>query len=117
MAHTKRQKDKVRKSGLSLQNKTRELGRYCDVFSALAYWNPTHERMESAMHMIFSTRPFTLRRARNRPNPDPTSLSISFDPHHDGGDANLPDLGDSIDSEAFSQILEMDASEDDHEFS
>ena len=38
MAHTKAQKDKVRKSGLSLQNKTRELGRYCDVFSVLAYW-------------------------------------------------------------------------------
>ncbi|KAK8007057.1 Nucleolar protein 6 [Apiospora arundinis] len=37
--------------------------------------------------------------------------------HHDEGDANLPDLGDSIDSEAFSQILEMDASEDDREFS
>ncbi|KAK8011791.1 hypothetical protein PG989_000051 [Apiospora arundinis] len=37
--------------------------------------------------------------------------------HHDGGNANLPDLGDSIDSEAFSQILEMDASEDDREFS
>jgi osomolarity two-component system phosphorelay intermediate protein YPD1 len=37
--------------------------------------------------------------------------------HHDGGDANLPDLGDSIDSETFSQILEMDASEDDREFS
>ncbi|KAK8013443.1 hpt domain-containing protein [Apiospora marii] len=36
---------------------------------------------------------------------------------HDGGDADLPDLGDSIDSETFSQILEMDASEDDREFS
>ena len=51
MAHTKAQKDKVRKSGLSLQNKTKDLGRYCDVFSALAYWNPTHERMETAMHV------------------------------------------------------------------
>ncbi|KAK6858989.1 hypothetical protein PG995_004842 [Apiospora arundinis] len=50
MAHTKAQKDKVRKSGLSLQNKTKDLGRYCDVFSTLAYWNPTHERMETAMH-------------------------------------------------------------------
>ncbi|KAK8872277.1 hpt domain-containing protein [Apiospora arundinis] len=37
--------------------------------------------------------------------------------HHGGGDANLPNLGDSIDSETFSQILEMDASEDDREFS
>ncbi|KAK7937470.1 uncharacterized protein PG986_014338 [Apiospora aurea] len=44
MAHTKAQKDKIRKSGLSLQNKTQDLGRYCDVFSALVYWNPTHER-------------------------------------------------------------------------
>ena len=51
MAHTKAHKDKVRKSGLSLQNKTQDLGRYCDVFSALAYWNPTHERMETAMHV------------------------------------------------------------------
>ncbi|KAK8869277.1 hpt domain-containing protein [Apiospora arundinis] len=37
--------------------------------------------------------------------------------HHGGGDANLPDLGGSIDSEIFSQILEMDASENDREFS
>ena len=51
MVHTKAQKDKVRKSGLSLQNKTKDLGRFCDVFSALAYWNPTHERMETAMHV------------------------------------------------------------------
>ena len=51
MAHIKAQKDKVRKSGLSLENKTRELGRYCDVFSALVYWNPTRERMETAMHV------------------------------------------------------------------
>ncbi|KAK8096369.1 hpt domain-containing protein [Apiospora kogelbergensis] len=36
---------------------------------------------------------------------------------HGGGDANLTDLGDSIDSETFSQMLEMDASEDDREFS
>ena len=50
MAHTKAQKDKVHKSGLSLQNKSKNLGRYCDVFSALAYWNLTHERMETAMH-------------------------------------------------------------------
>ena len=51
MVHTKAQKDKVRKSGLSLQNKTQDLGRFCDVFSTLAYWNPTHERWETAMHV------------------------------------------------------------------
>ena len=51
MAHTKRQKDKAHKSGLSLQDKTRDLGRYCDVFSTLAYWNPTHERRDTAMHV------------------------------------------------------------------
>jgi len=50
MAHTKAQKDKVRKSGLSLQNKTQDLGRFCDIFSALVYWNPTHERWDTAMH-------------------------------------------------------------------
>ncbi|KAH8677382.1 hpt domain-containing protein [Xylariales sp. PMI_506] len=35
----------------------------------------------------------------------------------DGGDANLPDLGDAIDVVTFGQILEMDDSEDDREFS
>ncbi|KAK8011799.1 ribosomal protein L6 [Apiospora arundinis] len=70
MAHTKAQKDKVRKSGLSLQNKTQDLGRYCDVFSALAYWNPTHERMETAMHFRQSVtchaRPSHCRTTRSR---------------------------------------------------
>ncbi|KAK8087014.1 hpt domain-containing protein [Apiospora phragmitis] len=37
--------------------------------------------------------------------------------NHDGGDSNLPDLGDAIDIVTFSQILEMDDSEDDREFS
>lgn len=37
--------------------------------------------------------------------------------NHDGGDPNLPDLGDAIDIVTFSQILEMDDSEDDREFS
>lgn len=36
---------------------------------------------------------------------------------HNGGDPNLPDLGDAIDSATFGQILEMDDSEDDREFS
>ena len=37
----------------------------------------------------------------------------------DGRDAapNLPDLGDAVDSVTFGQILEMDDSEDDREFS
>ena len=34
-----------------LQNKTIKLGQHCDVFSALAYWNPTHRRMETVMHL------------------------------------------------------------------
>ncbi|ORY64101.1 hpt domain-containing protein [Pseudomassariella vexata] len=37
--------------------------------------------------------------------------------NHDGGDTSLPDLGDAIDSVTFGQILEMDDSEDDREFS
>ena len=49
--NSKVQKDKIRKSGLSLQNKTVKLGQHCDVFSALAYWNPTHQRMETVMHL------------------------------------------------------------------
>lgn len=44
-------------------------------------------------------------------------LTQALPMQHDGGDVNLPDLGDSIDSETFSQILEMDDSEDDREFS
>ena len=51
MAHSKGQKDKIRKSGLSLQNKAIKLGEQCDIFSALAYWNPTHKRMETVMHL------------------------------------------------------------------
>ncbi|KAI3340407.1 hpt domain-containing protein [Ustulina deusta] len=35
----------------------------------------------------------------------------------EGHDGNLPDLGDAIDILAFSQILEMDDSEEDREFS
>ncbi|KAI1846442.1 hypothetical protein JX265_005034 [Neoarthrinium moseri] len=35
----------------------------------------------------------------------------------DGGDPNLPDLGDAIDTVTFGQILEMDDDESDREFS
>ncbi|KAK7937440.1 uncharacterized protein PG986_014308 [Apiospora aurea] len=42
MAHTKGQKDK---------NKIPDLGRYCNVFSLIAYWNPTHKRWNTAMHV------------------------------------------------------------------
>ncbi|KAI0513208.1 hpt domain-containing protein [Xylaria bambusicola] len=37
--------------------------------------------------------------------------------HDDGHDKGIPDLGDAIDILTFSQILEMDDSEDDREFS
>jgi osomolarity two-component system, phosphorelay intermediate protein YPD1 len=36
---------------------------------------------------------------------------------HDGGEGGIPDLGDSVDGVTFSQILEMDDSEEDREFS
>ncbi|KAI0882517.1 histidine-phosphotransfer domain, HPT domain-containing protein [Annulohypoxylon maeteangense] len=39
------------------------------------------------------------------------------DQNDDGHDSNMPDLGDAIDIVTFSQILEMDDSEDDREFS
>ncbi|KAI1107355.1 histidine-phosphotransfer domain, HPT domain-containing protein [Jackrogersella minutella] len=39
------------------------------------------------------------------------------DQNDDGHDTNMPDLGDAIDIVTFSQILEMDDSEDDREFS
>lgn len=42
-------------------------------------------------------------------------LSVQNDDGHDT--SNLPDLGDAIDIVTFSQILEMDDSEDDREFS
>lgn len=51
MVHSKGQKDKARKSGLSLRRKTIKLGKDCNVFSALVYWNPTHRRMETVMHL------------------------------------------------------------------
>ncbi|KAI1428814.1 histidine-phosphotransfer domain, HPT domain-containing protein [Xylaria sp. FL1777] len=41
----------------------------------------------------------------------------SKDQNDDGHDRNMPDLGDAIDILTFSQILEMDDSEDDREFS
>ncbi|KAI1340095.1 histidine-phosphotransfer domain, HPT domain-containing protein [Xylariaceae sp. FL0016] len=42
----------------------------------------------------------------------------SSDQNNDGHDSgNMPDLGDAIDILTFSQILEMDDSEDDREFS
>ncbi|RYP14993.1 hypothetical protein DL765_005990 [Monosporascus sp. GIB2] len=37
--------------------------------------------------------------------------------HNDDATGNLPDLGDAIDIVTFSQILEMDESEDDRDFS
>ncbi|KAI1260788.1 histidine-phosphotransfer domain, HPT domain-containing protein [Xylariaceae sp. FL1019] len=37
--------------------------------------------------------------------------------NEDGPDANMPDLGDAIDILTFSQILEMDDSEEDRDFS
>lgn len=42
---------------------------------------------------------------------------LFFAQNDDGHDSNLPDLGDAIDIVTFSQILEMDDSEDDREFS
>ncbi|KAI0472447.1 histidine-phosphotransfer domain, HPT domain-containing protein [Xylaria cf. heliscus] len=39
------------------------------------------------------------------------------DQNDDNHDKNMPDLGDAIDIVAFSQILEMDDSEDDRDFS
>jgi osomolarity two-component system phosphorelay intermediate protein YPD1 len=39
------------------------------------------------------------------------------DQNDEGHDANFPDLGDAVDSLTFSQILEMDDSEDNREFS
>ncbi|KAI3327907.1 histidine-phosphotransfer domain, HPT domain-containing protein [Xylariaceae sp. AK1471] len=41
----------------------------------------------------------------------------SNDQNDDGHDSNMPDLGDSIDILTFNQILEMDDSEEDREFS
>ncbi|KAI0426306.1 histidine-phosphotransfer domain, HPT domain-containing protein [Xylaria sp. FL1042] len=41
----------------------------------------------------------------------------SHDQNDDGHDKSLPDLGDAIDIITFSQILEMDDSEEDREFS
>ncbi|KAJ8131058.1 hypothetical protein O1611_g2566 [Lasiodiplodia mahajangana] len=42
---------------------------------------------------------------------------MASDQHSDTHDPNMPDLGDSVDILTFSQILEMDDSEEDREFS
>lgn len=49
--HSKKQKDKARKRGASLKNKGLELGQYCNIFSAVIYWDPTHKKIEAAMHL------------------------------------------------------------------
>ncbi|KAK8120337.1 hypothetical protein PG999_004457 [Apiospora kogelbergensis] len=49
--HDKREKDKTRKSGESLQRKVLVLGEMCNVFSLTMYWNIVHARMEMAMYV------------------------------------------------------------------
>ncbi|KAK6857490.1 C2H2 finger domain-containing protein [Apiospora arundinis] len=49
--HDKREKDKTRKSGESLQRKVLALGEMCNVFSLTMYWNIVHARMEMAMYV------------------------------------------------------------------
>ncbi|KAH6645735.1 hypothetical protein BKA67DRAFT_664752 [Truncatella angustata] len=49
--YNKQQKDKARKRGASLKSKSLELGEHCDIFTAVAYWDPTHKRMEAVMYV------------------------------------------------------------------
>ncbi|KAK7997702.1 hypothetical protein PG989_005742 [Apiospora arundinis] len=49
--HNKRETDKTRKSGESLQRKVLALGEMCNVFSLTMYWNIVHARMEMAMYV------------------------------------------------------------------
>ena len=49
--HDKREKDKIRKSGESLQRKALALGEMCNVFSVTMYWNIVRGRMEVAMYV------------------------------------------------------------------
>ena len=49
--HDKREKDKIRKSGESLQRKALALGEMCNVFSVTMYWNMVRGRMEVAMYV------------------------------------------------------------------
>ncbi|KAK8013601.1 hypothetical protein PG991_009194 [Apiospora marii] len=49
--HDKREKDKIRKSGESLQRKALALGEMCNVFSLTMYWNIVRGRMDVAMYV------------------------------------------------------------------
>ncbi|KAK7937506.1 uncharacterized protein PG986_014374 [Apiospora aurea] len=49
--HDKREKDKIRKPGESLQRKALALGEMCNVFSVTMYWNIVRGRMEVAMYV------------------------------------------------------------------
>ncbi|KAK6857705.1 hypothetical protein PG995_005404 [Apiospora arundinis] len=49
--HNKRETDKTRKSGESLQRKVLALGEICNVFGLTMYWNIVHARMEMAMYV------------------------------------------------------------------
>lgn len=49
--HDKKQKDKARKRGASLRRKVVELGKHCDILSAVIYWNPTRKALEAVMYL------------------------------------------------------------------
>ncbi|WQF77094.1 hypothetical protein CDEST_02108 [Colletotrichum destructivum] len=49
--YDKRAKDKVRKSGDSAKRKAVQLGEGARVFSAVVHFNPTHERLDGAIHV------------------------------------------------------------------
>ncbi|KZL84647.1 patatin-like serine hydrolase [Colletotrichum incanum] len=49
--YDKRAKDKVRKSGDSAKGKAVQLGEVARVFSTVVYFNPTHGRLDGAIHV------------------------------------------------------------------
>ncbi|GKT51726.1 uncharacterized protein ColSpa_11907 [Colletotrichum spaethianum] len=49
--YDKRAKDKVRKSGDSAKRKAVQLGEEARVFSAVVHFNPTHGRLDGAIHV------------------------------------------------------------------
>lgn len=47
--HTTQQKDKARKRSITAKRKALALGKDCDIFSIVAYYNPTHDQLEGAI--------------------------------------------------------------------
>ncbi|KAH6645709.1 hypothetical protein BKA67DRAFT_541873 [Truncatella angustata] len=92
--HNKKQKVKIRRSGDSVRRKVLILGKKCNIFSIVMYWNPTHRRMETAVHIPPGQKLPDLNKIALRAMQDKSQQSdgrrtpCSTDPHQSTGRAN-----------------------------